>query len=143
MPLAQDTVQISSHTAPACGGVAAQDVAFKRAAVETIRRGYDRFVILDGQAQTETRVLGYTPTRAYTTGQATATQVGNRATAYGSSTTTITGGAPIIAHAHSQDLIVKMFKQSDPTGVNALDARQQLGPAWQEAVSKNAWNCFN
>jgi hypothetical protein len=31
--------------------------------VETLRRGYDRFVILGGEAQTETRLLGYTPTR--------------------------------------------------------------------------------
>lgn len=57
MPLAQDTVQISSRSAPACGGAAAQEVAFQRAAVETIRRGYDRFVIVGGQAQTETRLI--------------------------------------------------------------------------------------
>jgi hypothetical protein len=65
---------------------------FKRAAVETIRRGYDRFVVVGGQAQTETRLLGYTPTTAYTTGMATATRYGNTATAVGSSTTTVTGG---------------------------------------------------
>ena len=144
MPLAQDTVQISSHTAAVCGGTgAAQDVAFKRAAVETIRRGYDRFVIVGAEGQTEARVLGYTPTQAYTTGTATATRYGNTATAVGSSTTTITGGAPIVAHAHNQDLIVKMFKQGDPAGENALDARQQLGPGWQDAVTKNTWTCFN
>ena len=143
MPLAQDTVQISSHTAPVCGGSeSAQTVAFKRAAVETIRRGYDRFVILGGQAQTETRLLGYTPTTAYTTGTATATRMGNMATAYGSSTTTVTGGVPITANAHSQDLIVKMFKDGDPAGANALDARQTLGPAWMDAVNKNTWTCF-
>ena len=143
MPLAQDTVQISSHTAPVCGGAgAAQDVAFKRAAVETIRRGYDRFVIVGAEGQTEARVLGYTPTRAYTTGTATATRYGNTATAVGSSTTTVTGGVPIVAHAHNQDLIVKMFRQGDPGGGNALDARQVLGPGWQEAINKNSWTCF-
>ncbi len=143
MPLAQDTVQISSRAAPVCGGAGAEKVAFQRAAVETIRRGYDRFVIVGGQAQTETRVLGYTPTTAYTTGQATATRFGNTATAYGSSTTTVTGGVPITANAHGQDLIVKMLKAGDPAGANALDARQQLGPAWQDAVNKNTWTCWN
>jgi hypothetical protein len=128
MPLAQDTVQITSYIAPVCGGAgAAQKVAFQRAAVETIRRGYDRFIILSGAGQTETRVLGYTPTTAHTTGTATATSFGNTATAIGSSTTTVTGGVPIVAHANNQDLIVKMFKQGDPAGANALDARQQLG----------------
>jgi hypothetical protein len=78
MPLAQDTVQITSHAAPVCGGAGAQKVAFQRAAVETIRHGYDRFLILGGEAQTETRVLGYTPTTAYTTGAATATGYGYR-----------------------------------------------------------------
>lgn len=143
MPLAQDTVQITSHSAPVCGGAeAAQKVAFQRAAVETIRRGYDRFVILSGAGQTETRLLGYTPTTAYTTGTATATRFGNTATAIGSSTTTVSGGVPIVAHAHNEDLIVKMFKQGDPAGANALDARQQLGPAWQDAVNKNTWTCL-
>ena len=106
--------------------------------METIRRGYDRFVILSGAGQSEARVLGYTPTTAYTT----ATGYGNTATAIGSSTTTVTGGVPIVAHAHGEDLIVKMFKQGDPAGANALDARQQLGPAWQDAVNKNTWTCF-
>jgi hypothetical protein len=55
----------------------------------------------------------------------------------------VTGGQPIYANAHNQDLIVKMFKQGDPAGANALDARQQLGPGWQDAVNKNTWTCWN
>jgi hypothetical protein len=50
----------------------AQKVAYQRAAAETIRRGYDRFVILGGEAQSDIRVVGYTPTTAYTTRTATA-----------------------------------------------------------------------
>jgi hypothetical protein len=142
MPLAQDTVQISSHAALACGGEGAQKVAFQRAAVETIRRGYDRFVILGAEAQTERRVVGYTPTSAYTTGSAIATGYGHTATAYGSSNTVVTGGAPIYGGSHNQGLVVKMFKQGDPAGADALDARQQLGPEWQEAVNKKKWTCL-
>jgi hypothetical protein len=142
MPIAQDTVQISSRAAPVCGRGGAREVAFKRAAVETIRRGYDRFVIVGGEAQSDIRVIGYMPTTAQTTGTATATGYGNTATAYGSSTTTVTGGAPIYGGSHHQDLMVKMFRDGDPVGANALDARQVLGPEWQDAVNKRTWTCW-
>lgn len=143
MPLSQDTIQITSSAALACGQEGAQKVAFQRAAVETIRRGYDRFVILGAEGQTDVHVLGYTPTTAYTTGSATAHSFGNAATAYGSSTTTVYGGQPIYGGSHNQGLIVKMFKSGDPAGTNALDARQILGPAWQDAVNKNTWTCLS
>lgn len=79
-------------------GVAAKapkKVALQRAAAETIRRGYDRFIVLGGEAETVVTVVGYTPTRAYSTDSATATGHGNIVTAQGSSTTTVTGGQPI------------------------------------------------
>src|SRR6185312_3798269 len=59
IPLSQDTFQITASAAPACGTAGAQQVAFKQAAVETIRRGYDRFVIVGGQASSN--VVGTTP----------------------------------------------------------------------------------
>lgn len=158
MPLAQDTVQITSTAALACGKSGAQKVAFQRAAAETIRRGYDRFVIVGGEAQSDIRVVGYTPTTAnttasataYTTGSATATAYGRNVNIYGNSTTnaygnartTISGGQPIYGGSHGQGLLVKMFRDGDPAGANALDARQTLGPDWQEAVNKNKWTCF-
>jgi hypothetical protein len=98
MPLAQDTVQITSSAAPACGRMGAEKVAFQRAAVETIRRGYDRFVVLGGDSQTNIRVIGYTPTTAYTTG------------GRGYATTTVYGGQPIYGGSHNQGLVVKMFR---------------------------------
>jgi len=142
MPLAQDTVQITSSAAPFCGRAGAQKVAFQRAAVETIRHGYDRFVILGAEAETDIRVVGYTPTRAYTSGSATATGIGNIVTAQGTSTTTVTGGQPIYGGSHNQGLVVKMFRDGDPAGANALEARRVLGPEWQDAVSKNKWTCL-
>lgn len=142
MPLAQDTVQITSSAAPICGRIGAQNVALQRAAVETIRRGYDRFVIVGGESETDIRVVGFTPTTAHTTGSATATGYGRTVTAYGSSRTTVTGGQPIYGGSHNQGLIVKMFKEEDPAGANALPARETLGPAWQDAVSKNKWTCL-
>jgi hypothetical protein len=127
MPLAQDTVEITSTAALACGQQGAQKVAFQRAAVETIRRGYDRFLIINGGGQTNVHVLGYTPVTAYATGPAV----------------TVYGGQPIYGGSHNQGLVVKMFRAGDPTGANALDARQVLGPGWQDAVSKNTWTCLS
>lgn len=143
MPLSQDTVQITSRAAPICGPEGAQKVAIKQASVETIKRGYDRFLIMDAAARSDVGVVGYTPVTAHTTGYATATGYGNHATAFGSSTTTYSGGDPIIAGSHRQGLIVKMYRDGDPAGRNALSARTELGPKWQEAVQQDAVTCFD
>jgi hypothetical protein len=143
IPLAQDTVQISSRAAPVCGAEGAQKVAFRQASVETIRRGYDRFLIIGGQYRNDVGVVGYTPVMAQTTGYATATGYGNTATAYGSATTTYSGGQPIIAGSHRQGLVVKMFRDNDPAGKNALSARAELGPKWAELVKSETITCFD
>ena len=143
MPLSADTMRITTSAAPVCGSTGAQNAAFRRAAVETINRGYDKFVILGGEAQNNVGVVGYTPVQANTTGSATATGYGNMAVAHGQSTTTYSGGQPIIAGSHDQGLIVKMFKDGDPAGQNALSAREQLGPKWQDAVRESgSTTCF-
>lgn len=121
VPLAQDTIQVTSAAAPVCGMTGAQNVASQRAAIETLRRGYDRYMIVGGGYQNNVGVVGYTPVVANTTGSATAYGHGNTATAYGHSTTTYSGGQPIIAGAHNQGLVVKMFKAEDPAAANAID----------------------
>jgi hypothetical protein len=124
IPVSQDTFQITSNTAPVCGPAAAQRVAVRQAAVEVIRRGYDRFLILGGQAGAN--VVGYTPTTVQHIG-------GGAVVAY--------GGTPMVAH--SQGLMVKMFRDNDPAASNALSARQTLGPRWQEIASKQQLTCFD
>ena len=118
-------------------------MAFRQASVETIRRGYDRFLIVGGQYRNDVGVVGYTPVTAQTTGYATATGYGNTATAYGSATTTYSGGQPIIAGSHRQGLVVKMFRDNDPAGKNALSARAELGPKWAELVKDETVTCFD
>jgi len=143
MPLSVDTLRISTSAAPACGSTGAQDVAFRRAAIETINRGYDKFIVLGGDAQNNVGVVGYTPVQAHTTGSATATGYGNVAYASGQSTTTYSGGQPIIAGTHDQGLVIKMFREGDPAGANALGAREQLGPKWAEVVKESvSTTCF-
>ena len=81
-------------------------------------------------------LVGYTPVVAQTTGSATVAGYGNIATVNGQSTTQVYGGQPIIAGTHDQGLIVKMYKDGDPAGANAIPARTQLGPDWQQAVKE-------
>ena len=130
MPLSADTFQLITSAAPVCGRAGAQGVAFRRAAIETINRGFDKFVILDAAAANNVRVAGYTPVQAHTTGAV----YGNTMTA----TTTYSGGYPIVAGSHDQGLVVKMFKNDDPSGANAISARSTLGPKWEEAVKESA-----
>jgi hypothetical protein len=142
VPLAQDTIQITSAAAPVCGMTGAQNVASQRAAVETIRRGYDKYVIIGGGYQNNVGVVGYTPVVANTTGTATAYGNAHYATAYGNSTTTYSGGQPIIAGSHNQGLVVKMFKADDQSASNALDARTELGPDWQKKAASTSLTCL-
>jgi hypothetical protein len=123
VPLAQDTVQITARAAPICGAVGAEKLALKQAAVETIRRGYDRFIILNAQAGGS--YAGNTPVVVQNLG-------GGMVMA--------TGGQPIIAP--NQGLVVKMFKDGDPQGSNALPAKDTLGPDWQEQVKKDSITCL-
>ncbi len=51
--LSQDSFLISTTAAPVCGISGAQDVAFKIAAIEVIKRGGDRYVIEGAQTGSE------------------------------------------------------------------------------------------
>ena len=114
MPLAADTVQITTDAAPVCGRTGAQNVAFQRAAVETIKRGFDKFIVLGGQS--DSSLAGFTPV--------TASRIGN--------TVIVGGGVPMVRHGTG--IVIKMFRDGDPAGANAIDARGSLGPKWQDAV---------
>jgi len=100
MQLSADSFQLVTSAAPVCGSTGAQNVAARRAAIETINRGYDKSLIVGAAAENTVRVVGYTPVQAQTVGTATATGYGNMVTASGSLTTTYTGGNPIIAGSH-------------------------------------------
>ena len=130
MPLSVDTFQLLASAAPVCGPAGAQRVASRRAAIETINRGFDKFVILDAAAASDVRVVGHTPIQAHTTGSIYGGNV--------MATTTYSGGYPIIGGKHNQALVVKMFKDGDPRGATAISARGTLGRDWQEAVKEGA-----
>lgn len=136
MDVASDTIVISTAAAPACGQRGAQEVAVKRAAYETLKRGYDKYIILDAEAESNVGVVGYTPLVANTQSYGSINTYGNSGTYSGSSNTYVTGGQPFIAGTHDQKLSVRMFRSGDPDAARAVDARQVLGPDWQKVMTK-------
>lgn len=91
-PLAQNEILVSTSAAPACGTSGAARVASQMAAVETIRSGFERYIILGAQAENNVRAVSTGPTFATTTG--TFNTIGN--TTFGSSTTTFGGSQTVL-----------------------------------------------
>jgi len=114
IPLSADTVQITASAAPICGGTGAANVASRAAAAETLRRGFDKYIIMGSQAQN------------------------NISTAY---MWNEYGGGPVVSGTHDHGLLVKMFKDGDPNGANGISARDVLGPNWQEIIRNPTLTC--
>jgi hypothetical protein len=138
MPIAADTVQISTSAARFCGSAGAQDVAVRRAAIETINRGYDRFIVLGAQASNDVRVIGQTPIVANTYGSANVIGTGGVYNASGQSTAVYSGGQPIVAGHYAQGITIKMFKEGDPGSNDGVSARDTLGPDWPKLIQQSA-----
>ena len=136
-PVSKNEFILNTSAAPVCGQSGAAKVAAKMAAVETIRAGYDGFVIKGAQSSDNVRVVQTAPTGAYTT--STYNGVGN--TVYGSSNTTFTGGGPLVLGDHSRDLAVRMFRANERGFANAVNARDFLGPEWIELVKSGVSTC--
>jgi hypothetical protein len=137
-PIAQDTVLVSTNAAPACGRQGARKVAIMQASVETLKRGYDRFIVVGSDAHSDVRVVGTTP--VYGSSTFMASSYGN--SIYGSGSTTLYGGQPIIGGSHEQQFAIKMFRPGDPGYEQALDARAELGPDWATRIKEKKLTCF-
>lgn len=135
MPLAKDTIRISTTGDDICGEQGAQMVALRTAAVESIRRGYDSFIIVGAGGDERTRLIGITPVTAQTNSAATVAGSGSAVVGTGNSTTTYSGGVPMYSTEYRQGLTVRMFHAGDPEGANALSARETLGSGWEKLVA--------
>lgn len=130
----QNTLMIDAAAAPACGSQGAAKVAARSAAIETIKAGYDRYIIGGSQAQNNVSV-SQMPGSVQTNG-----------TYYGGvyrGTSTYMPGATVVSGSHDRQLAVIMFKNGEPGAQQALDAREQLGPEWQEQVKKGIMTCLS
>ena len=135
--LSQNQILISTSAAPACSRSSTANVASKMAAVETLRRGFSRYVILGTRSDDSVRAVSTGPTYATTTGQYSA--VGN--TVVGNSTTTYGGGGVIFTGSRDADLHVLMLRENDPGFSQGVDAKLVLGEKWQELVTKGINTC--
>jgi hypothetical protein len=129
---------IDAGAAPACGPGGAAKVAAKSAAVETIRAGYDRYIITGGSAQSNISTTQM-PGTFNTVG--TSTYRGGGFRTY-NATTTYTPGPTIVSGSHDRQLGVVMFRNGEPGAENAIDARQTLGPEWADLVKSGVHTCL-
>ena len=135
--LSANTMIIEAGAAPACGPGGAAKVAAKSAAIETIRAGYDRYIIAGAQGQNN--VSSNTLPGSYNTAGSL-----NYGRGYGTynATTTYTPGPTIVSGSHDRQLAVVMFKNGEPGSENALDARAALGPDWADFTQSGIRTCL-
>jgi hypothetical protein len=132
-----NSMLVDAGAAPACGPAGAAKVAAKAAAIETIKAGYDRYIITSGSAQNNVAVTQL-PGSYQTSGVATY----NRGFGTYNATTTYVPGPTLVSGSHDRSLGVIMFKPGEPGFEQALDAREQLGPEWREIVKSGVRTCL-
>lgn len=108
-PLTQTSFKISTEAEDVCGAKGTREIAFKEAAVEVIRRGADRFIIVGDQSRSDI--------------------TGGMFTTYGGFETYGT---------NTQDMVVQIVQKGEPGYNNALSAQQTLGPDWQTIVAEGS-----
>lgn len=134
MPLSQDKVQITTEASLTCGEAGAQKAALHQAAIETLQRGFDEFVILDSESGKDIRQVGTSPVHEDTSVEKTVH--GNQS--FEIKTTISSGGDPIYEGAYTQGITVKML----PAGSGGVDARTLLGPEWETLITRKKTTCF-
>lgn len=128
-----NTMIIQTGAAPVCGGAGALKVSQQLAAIETIKAGYDRYIITSGQAQNNVTVSqmpgSYNTTATYGGGMY-------------QGRTTYQPGPTIVAGSHDQVISVVMFREGEPGAQQAISAREILGPEWPEKVKSGVRTCL-
>ena len=109
--MAQNVVRIDVSAAPVCGAASAQRLIGRMAAVETLRQGYDRYRITFDDRYESTVFAFAAPADTF--------------------------AAPDTRNAA---LVAVMYRDGDPAGRDALDAREALGRDWQTVVARGSPN---
>lgn len=110
--LTQTSFKISTRGAPACSAEGTRNAALRSAAVEVIKKGGDRFVLISDEGSQGYARGVYSP--------------------YG-------GVISVVPLVHNnQDLVVQMLSSDDPGYDNEQSARQVLGADWQTIATEGA-----
>ena len=127
----QNTALIQATAAPVCGNVGASQVAEKQAAIETLRAGYDRYIITGGASQNNVRV----------------SQVPGTATTYGNvygnswSARTTYSTQTVVSGNHAQSFSIVMYRDNETGAAGAISAKEVLGSDWQKIVKDGVQTC--
>ncbi|MGA8170380.1 MAG: hypothetical protein WB816_06055 [Methylocystis sp.] len=109
-----------------CGFNKAQTTALRRAAaIETINRGYDRFMLFKGQGPDAPPVLiaGAYTNNCADPGSAESLRLYGRMSS-------------IAADSCGQSVTIKMFRDADPLATYAVSSRQTLGSDWRSVTER-------
>lgn len=128
-----NTVLIDAGAAPICGSAGAAKAASRAAAIETIKNGFDRYIITGAQSRNNVTVTE-TP-GSYRT-------VGTYGGGSYQATSTYTPGVPIVSGSHDRSLAVVMFRPGDVGFEQGIDARSELGADWKEIVENGVRTCL-
>ncbi|MGB3900117.1 MAG: hypothetical protein WA973_16390 [Mesorhizobium sp.] len=127
-----NTAIIRTSAAPVCGGTGTARVAEQQAAIETIKAGYDRYIIMDMASANNVQVVQ---------GPGSYKTTGTLSGGVYNGTTTYQPGMPMIYGRHEQAFAIRMFRNGEPGSAQAIPARDILGPKWQEKVKAGVNTC--
>jgi hypothetical protein len=136
MRTSQDTAIIQTSSAPICGAMGAARAAQYQAAIETIKAGYDRYIIVNAASANNVSV-----TQLPGSYQTNGTIINNGSTATLNASTTYHPGPLIVAGTHDEGLMIKMFKNGQLGADQSISAREILGPEWKKAVKNGVHTC--
>ncbi|MEM5492780.1 hypothetical protein [Hoeflea sp. AS16] len=132
----QNTAIIKTSAEPMCGSVGAARVAQKQAAIETIKAGYDRYIITGAASDNS---VGVTQLPGHYNTYGTANMYGNRGTF--SATSVYQPGPTIVTGSYDQSFAIRMFKNGEAGANQAVSARETLGPEWEKIVKDGVRMC--
>ena len=126
-PVGDDTIEITVHVATICDARDAERLARRHAAAETIRRGFDDYIVIGSVGGDH--VAYDAPATARTTLDGD------------SGRTLLSEDAPLLAHHRM--LTVRMFRAGEGDSAATVSARAVLGDEWEAIAAKGAQNtCF-
>lgn len=121
VPVGADTIEITVHVGTICDGGDAERLARRHAAVETIRRGFDDYVVIGSVGGDHTAGEEAPTARTTLSG--------------GSGRTLFSEDAPLLAH--HRVLTVRMFQAGEGDSAATVSARAVLGDEWEAVVARD------
>lgn len=134
--LSEREVMVQSSADPVCGAHGALIAAQRQAAIETIKAGYDKYIVLgaSNSNNVQTHILpGATKTRVKA-------DFDDESLSY--KVTTRHKPDIVTTGSFDHEFMIRMFREGEPGAFQAVSARAILGPQWSEIVRVGVFNCM-